>query len=137
MIDWPALQQDLIRLIPLLTISGIVMALASMVAIPWLVVRMPHDYFVKDIRPTPDRSILAWLIWGARNLLAIILILAGVAMLVLPGQGLLTIMIGIACSTFPGKFHLQRRLAARPGVLAALNWIRQKYRRTPLLAPKP
>lgn len=135
--DWQALQELLIRYVPVLTLSGIIMALASMVAIPWLVVRMPQDYFVNDTRPPPDRGALAWIIWGARNLLALVLILAGILMLVLPGQGLLTIMIGVACSTFPGKFYLQRRLAAQPGVLTALNWIRQKYRRTPLLAPRP
>ncbi len=135
MIAWEPLTQTLLDYLPALTLSGVIMALLSAVAIPWLVVRMPHDYFVDDRRPPVQRGLLAWVIWCLRNLLAVVLIVAGVAMLVLPGQGILTIMIGIACSTFPGKFRLQRRLVTRPGVLRALNWIRQKYQRPPLLAP--
>jgi len=100
------------------------------------VVRMPHDYFIDDHKPPVDRSALGWTIWLLRNVTAIVLIIAGIAMLVLPGQGVLTIMAGIACRTFPGKFRLQRQLVSRPGVLKALNWIRHKYDREPLLAPE-
>jgi len=126
----------LVDYLPVLTITGVVMALLSTIAIPWLVIRMPHDYFVDDSKPPGRRGVLGWTVWCLRNLVAIVLLLAGIAMLVLPGQGLLTIMIGIACSTFPGKFRLQRRLVSRPGVLHALNWIRRKYQRPPLLAPE-
>jgi hypothetical protein len=130
-----SLYQSIQQALPWITAVGIVMAVASMVAIPLLVVRMPADYFVAKRPQRRHRGALAWLTWSLRNALAILLIIAGIIMLALPGQGVLTIMIGIACSTFPGKYALQRRFASRPKVLAALNWIRQKYGHEPLIAP--
>jgi hypothetical protein len=52
------------------------------------------------------------------------LILAGIAMLVLPGQGTVTILIGLALTNFPGKYALERRIASQPAVRATLNKIR-------------
>lgn len=115
-----------------LTAAGVLMAILSMIAIPWLAVRIPQDYFSAPHKPDIQRGPLAWTIWALRNTLAAILVTAGVIMLVLPGQGILTILIGIACSTFPGKYRLERRLVRRPKVLAALNWIRRRYDRPPL-----
>lgn len=121
--------------LPWFTGIGILMAVASMAIIPWLVVLMPEDYFVVDYQHTRHRGPLGWTIWSLRNLLALLLILAGIIMLVLPGQGLLTILIGVSCSTFPGKYRLQRRIAALPKVLATLNWVRKKYHRPLLQQP--
>ncbi|MCB1837239.1 MAG: hypothetical protein KDH99_06415 [Alcanivoracaceae bacterium] len=118
--------------LPWLTAAGALMAILSMVAIPWLVVRIPDDYFSTPGRPEVQRGPLAWTIWLLRNTLATVLVIAGVIMLVLPGQGILTILVGIACSTFPGKYRLERRLVRRPKVLAALNWIRRHYDKPPL-----
>ncbi|WP_290538524.1 S-methyl-5-thioribose-1-phosphate isomerase [Alcanivorax sp.] len=63
------------------------------------------------------------------------LLVAGILMLVLPGQGLLTILIALMASTFPGKYRLERAIMRRPGVFRAANWIRRKYDRTPLKHP--
>jgi len=130
-----SLLQSIEPAVPWIMAISIAMAIASMIAIPLRVVRMPADYFVTERRRQHRRGALAWLTWSLRNPLAILLILAGIIMLATPGQGALTIMIGITCSTFPGKHALQRRFAARPNVLAALNWIRQKYGHEPLIAP--
>lgn len=118
--------------LPWLTGAGVLMALLSMIAIPWLVVRIPDDYFSTPDRPEVQRGPLAWTIWALRNTLGAVLIAAGVIMLVLPGQGVLTILIGLACSSFPGKYRFERRLVRRPGILAALNWIRKRYGKPPL-----
>ncbi|MGB1110330.1 MAG: PGPGW domain-containing protein, partial [Gammaproteobacteria bacterium] len=61
-----------------------------------------------------------------RSAFGLLLLLAGIAMLVLPGQGILTILIGIGLMEFPGKFALECRLAGIPSVYRALNWIRRK-----------
>lgn len=112
------------------------MALASMLAIPWLVVRMPKDYFNTASRPLHYRSPLAWLAWLLRNLLALVLLTAGILMLVLPGQGILTILIAIMISTFPGKYRLERALVRRPRILRAVNWIRRRHGRPDLNDPR-
>lgn len=121
--------------LPWITAVGVLMALISMLAIPWMLVRMPTDYFNAPSRPTNLRSPLVWLIWFARNALAAILLLAGIAMLVLPGQGLLTIVIAIMASTFPGKYRLERAIMRRPGILRAVNWIRGRRDKPPLDPP--
>ena len=54
----------------------------------------------------------------------ILLILAGIVMLVIPGQGLLTIFLGVFLMDFSGKYHLERRLIQQKQVRESINWIR-------------
>jgi drug/metabolite transporter (DMT)-like permease len=70
-----------------------------------------------------------------KNLLGIIFILAGVAMLILPGQGILTILLGIMLMNFPGKHTLERRIVQQPAVLRAINWMRTKANHPELKLP--
>lgn len=107
----------------------------SLVLLPVLVARMRADYFVAP--PPPDswaghHPVLRWVLRGAKNLLGALLVLAGIAMLVLPGQGILTILIGITLLDFPGKRRLERAIVSRRPVLKAVNWIRRKANRDPL-----
>ena len=46
-------------------------------------------------------------------------------MLVLPGQGTVTILIGLALTNFPGKYALEQRIVCQPAVAKTLNRIRQ------------
>jgi len=57
---------------------------------------------------------------------------AGLAMLVLPGQGILTMLIGISLIDFPGKRQLERKLIGQPAVLHTINKVREKFGRPPL-----
>ena len=61
----------------------------------------------------------------------------GVVMLVTPGQGLLTMVMGIALMDFPGKDRLEKALVARAGIRAALNWVRHRQGREPFRFPEP
>ena len=72
----------------------------------------------------------------AKNILGFVLIIAGIAMLVLPGQGLLTIVVGVVLMNFPGKFRLERWLAMRAPIWRSLNWLRRKARRPELQRPE-
>ena len=53
----------------------------------------------------------------------------------LPGQGLLTLLIGLMLTDFPGKYRLEKRLIAQPGVLKAVNWLRARAGHPPLEPP--
>lgn len=124
-------------LAPWLMGLGVLMALVSMIAIPWLIIDMPEDYFVAPAdRHHPHRGLMAWTVWTVRNTLALLLILAGIAMLVLPGQGLLTILIGIMSSNFPGKYRLERALIRQDAIFHAVNWIRERGHKPPILHPE-
>lgn len=119
-----------------LTILGalsVALFVVSVVALPWLIARIPPDYFEGDTEARrravshehPIRTLL-------RNLLGLTLVLAGLAMLVLPGQGLLTILAGVFFLDFPGKRNLERWIVASRPVLRALNAIRKRAGRPPL-----
>ncbi|WP_223422930.1 PGPGW domain-containing protein [Alcanivorax limicola] len=122
---------------PWLVGSGIALGLASMVLIPWLIIHMPADYFVAPRKPRLRSTLMHSLIWVARNLLGLTLVLLGLILLFLPGQGLLTILLGLGVSTFPGKYRLERAIIRRRAVYDSINWIRRRYKRTPLVYPAP
>ena len=64
----------------------------------------------------------------------IFLILLGIAMSLpgIPGQGFLTIIIGITLLDIPGKKRLERRLIARPRMLRLINGMRARFKRPPM-----
>ncbi|EKE75650.1 hypothetical protein [Gallaecimonas xiamenensis] len=120
--------------LPAIGIVGLLMVLASMVVIPYLIVKMPANYFVREKRPRHWTALtLAW--WLMRNLLALVLFLAGFLMLFLPGQGLLTILIALVVSDFPGKFALEKAVIRQSSVLKAVNWVRRRYQQPEVLVP--
>ena len=69
-----------------------------------------------------------------KNLAGIILFALGVIMALpgVPGQGLLTALIGLTLINFPGKTGIERRLIARPTVFRAVNRLRARFHRQPL-----
>ena len=108
----------------------------SAVALPWLLARLPDDYFDETAptahRPWPRHRGLYWAWRLLKNLLGAVLLLAGFLMLFTPGQGILTIMAGLWLADLPGKRRWERYLIGRPQVLASINWIRQKSGQAPL-----
>jgi hypothetical protein len=67
--------------------------------------------------------------------LGALLVLLGLLMLVTPGQGLLTLFIGLMLMNYPGKHALERWLVRRDGVMGGLNWLRRKGNQPPLQSP--
>lgn len=108
------------------------------VLLPWFVLQLPVDYFVASRRELrAARTPLGWVWRILRNVLGLFFVLAGAAMLVLPGQGLLTILIGLLLLEFPGKRALERKLVARPGIKAFLDRIRARRGVPPLEVDGP
>lgn len=111
--------------------------LMSLFLIPLLVVRIPVDYFSEETRhilPWARRHwIIRWVGLILKNVIGLILFMLGIAMLFLPGQGLLTMFIGILLLNFPGKYRLERRLIRRPSIRNAANWLRRRAGRPPLI----
>lgn len=114
--------------------------LISAVALPWLLTRLPPDYFEETslvAQPAwPRTRILYWMWRLLKNFLGAILLLAGFVMLFTPGQGILTILAGLWLLDLPGKRRWERNLICRPQVLTSINWIRQKAGRPQLQVPK-
>lgn len=108
----------------------------SILIVAIVIVKIPANYFSSHYQRDflPNSS---WLTrWGAtiiKNIIGAILIVAGIIMLIGPGQGILTILIGLIMMDIPGKRPLEARLINRPSVLPALNALRAKYNKPPLI----
>jgi len=114
--------------------------IATIVGVPWVVGRLPGDYFARQERVSWRESsaepVFAMILGALKNLLGLLLIVLGLIMLVTPGQGILTVLIGLLLMNFPGKFRLERWLALRPGVWRGLNWLRHRQGQLPFDAPQ-
>jgi len=124
-----------------LTVASAIGFVGSLIAIPMILVRLPADYFdtrtprhwMKDHHPVLRMSGLI-----VKNIVGIVFLLAGFAMLFLPGQGVLTMLIGISLMDFPKKRQLEAKMVGQPTVLGVINSMRQKFGKPPLtLAPGP
>jgi hypothetical protein len=115
--------------------------LATLFFVPWAIVRIPPNYFAHDQPPqTPWKRLhpaARTAVVAAKNLLGIVLFLSGVVLSLplVPGPGVVTMLVGLALIDVPGKRALERRIVAQPRVFAALNKLRAKYGQSPLEKP--
>jgi len=119
------------------TASGIGLLIIAIV-IPWLIVKMPGDYFSHpkrynrlDRKPAMVRIPLRIL----KNILAIALLVLGGIMFLTPASGLFPILLGVALADFPGKHKLERWILCRDSIRNSMNWLRRNFRRKPVEMP--
>jgi hypothetical protein len=114
-------------------IASLAISLAVYVAIaaavPIVLTRLPHDYFARP--PRRRRAVVV----VARTLLGVAVVAAGVAMLFLPGPGIVTMLLGLTIMGGDLAARAARWLVGRPRVLDAINAIRRKRGRAPLVVP--
>ncbi len=119
-----------------LGVSSIFILVLSILGIGWFVAHIPEDYFLSSKRkPTKwqeKKPILRLVVIFGKNIIGLFLIIGGLLMLVLPGQGLLTMVTGLLLINYPGKYKLEQKLVAMPSIFRALNWIRIKAKKPPL-----
>lgn len=109
----------------------------SALSVGIVMVKIPANYFsshyIQDFMPGKP-----WLVrWSAvilKNLLGVFLILLGLVLSLpgVPGQGLLTILLGLIMLDIPGKRPFEARIIKRPAVLSAVNKLRARYNKPPL-----
>ena len=118
---------------------SLVTLVATAIGVPWVVSRLPSDYFCRERREVwrlgAKGPVVKLVVGIAKNTLGALLVLLGIIMLITPGQGVLTMLVGLLLINFPGKYRLERWLVLRPGVLRALNWLRRKTGRAPFEDP--
>lgn len=121
--------------------GSIALFVAGLIALPILARKIPADYFAHDRRPASRFARHHWALRLGllilKNLLAVVLIVTGIAMLVLPGQGLLTILVGFLLLDMPGKYRLEKWLIKRRAVNKPINWLRKRGGIDPLIADAP
>ena len=133
--DWISLDEATIWY---LAVFSIVSFVGSLLLIPVLVIRIPEDYFAEKKRHSwepwaHEHPFIRWSLIVAKNILGYLFIILGIAMLVLPGQGILTILIGIMFINFPGKYRLERWVVMRGPILKTINRLRRRAGHPPLI----
>lgn len=108
---------------------SIAMFVGSIVAIPWVIRKLPPDHFTRP----PVQHSLGTKIW--RNTLGGLLVAAGIAMLVLPGQGIIAILFGISIMDLKFKDNVIRRLLTQKKIQEGVQRIRSKAGKQPLTIP--
>jgi len=110
----------------------------SIIVITFILVRLPPMYFheshSRDFLSGRHTSI-RWIGIAIKNLVGVLLVLLGILMSIpgVPGQGMLTILLGIVLLDLPGKRRVERALIGRPSVLAKINRLRLRFGRPPLV----
>ena len=121
--------------IRVLGIASVATLVISALLIPWLIVRLPADFYAeRDDRRRlfQDKPVLRIIFLAVKNALGALLLVAGIMMLVLPGQGILTILAALALLDFPGKRQLEIRILHIPTISRSINWLRRRAGREPL-----
>jgi hypothetical protein len=111
-------------------IGSVVLFVGTLALLPMLIARLPADFFSRK-GPPPEswrghHPVLRMILIVAKNVVGYLVIAAGIAMLFLPGQGILTIVMGIGLLDFPGKRKLLLRVVSIPAVWRALQWTRRR-----------
>ena len=119
-----------------LAVASVIGFIGSLIVIPWILVQIPSDYFSHEKRqkyrwgtyPPIIRLILLLM----KNIIGVIFILSGIIMLFMPGQGILTIAIGIILINFPYKYKIEKWIISHSGILKYINKIRAKAKQRPI-----
>lgn len=128
---WSRYQQEIWAL----GVASAVMLVISAMLIPFLIVRLPADFYIENNhrrRLFQDHPLLRITFLAVKNTLGALLLIAGILMLVLPGQGILTILAALALLNFPGKRALEMRILHQPAIMKSINWLRLRAGREPL-----
>jgi uncharacterized membrane protein SpoIIM required for sporulation len=107
----------------------------SILLIPVLIVQLPADFYAERNhrrRVFQDTPVLRFVFLAVKNTLGAFLLVARILMLVLPGQGILTILAALTLLDFPGKRRLELRILHMPALLKGINGLRRRAGRKPL-----
>ncbi len=137
-LDWMAVNQTWIKW---LGVGSAVMFVLSIMIVPILVVKMQPDYFLEgrneDLSLKARHPVIRMVGKILKNFMGGLLVVAGILLSVplIPGQGLLTILIGLAVMDFPGKRRLELWLVKRKPVTWAIQKLRARAHHPPLILP--
>jgi hypothetical protein len=123
---------------PVALAIGLSVPIASFTIGLVVVIGLPADYFVR----ARERSVfwqssralrLAFVM--AKNLLGAIVFLAGfvMALPLVPGPGVLLMLVGVGLVDFPGKRTLERRFLREPHLLSSVNRMRARFGKPPIV----
>jgi hypothetical protein len=111
---------------------------ANLALVSLILVKIPADYF----GVSPRSKFLAnqshpvrMLALIGKNLVGVFLVALGIVLSLpgVPGQGVLTILLGVMLLDLPGLRSFERWIVSSPKVLKAVNNLRQRFDKPPLI----
>ena len=116
---------------------SVVTFVLSIAVVTVVLVKLPANYFHSSHAReflTERHPVLRMVGIVAKNILGLVLVGAGIVMSLpgVPGQGVLTILLGIMLLDFPGKRSLEASIVRRPRVFHAINGVRARFDKPPL-----
>lgn len=104
---------------------------ANLALVSFILIKIPADYFRTSqgkflAKQSPVVRVLALV---GKNIAGVILVVLGVLLSLpgVPGQGVLTILLGIMLLDFPGRRRFERWIVSSPKVLKAVNKLRKRF----------
>jgi hypothetical protein len=130
------------RVLIALGVGSVALFVLGLVGVPYFLTRLPADYFSRAEQSSDGLNGRARGPWRAvfvvlKNIVGAILLVLGIGMFVLPGQGVLTVIVALGLLDFPGKRRLQRRLVSAGPILRAINALRARAGRPRLELDTP
>jgi len=117
----------------------VVSFVGSLAAVTFVLIKLPptyfHEHHPRAFLWAERHPLLRWSALAGKNLLGLLLIVIGLFLSIpgVPGQGFLTILIGVMLLNFPMKHRFERKLVNRPSVLQAINGLRGRFGKPPLV----
>jgi hypothetical protein len=105
--------------------------------VSFILVKLPADHFSKNRKTKfwagPRPAIHAAKVIG-KNIAGVLLVALGVVLSLpgVPGQGLLTVLLGIMLLDFPGRHRLEQKLLSKPSIVNTINRLRERFDKPPL-----
>ena len=126
-------------LIAKLVLVSLALAVVYAVGVFSAIIHMSPDYFAHkapaEATWRSQHPLMRLLFRVLKNVAGSGLVLLGLVMLVLPGQGILTILIGLTFLDFPGKRRLEIWIVKRPSIRRGIDRVRKRVGRSPLILP--
>ena len=135
-IDWMMANSNALLALGALSL---VLFVGTLVALPLVIIFLPARFFdpekIPPRKPLSSMSTSRVILVVIKNAIGAVFVLGGLVMLVLPGQGLVTLLIGLLLMNLPGKRRMIRRMLRQPKVLAFVNRVRTAAKRPPVAPP--
>jgi len=104
----------------------------NLAIVSFILVKIPANHFSKTRQTKfwsgPHPMLQAAGVVG-KNIGGLLLVALGIVLSLpgVPGQGLLTVLLGIMLLDFPGKHRLEQKLLSRPSIVNAINKLRARF----------
>lgn len=111
--------------------------LINLAIVSVILVKLPADHFKKNRKTKfwagPRPALNAAKVIG-KNIAGVLLVGLGIVLSLpgIPGQGLLTILLGIMLLDFPGRERLEQKLLSKPAIVNTINRLRGRFDKPPL-----